>query len=243
MVTDADIKNYFNDVITRALYPVRLDSPPVIGVYLNLEKSYAFVELPSIELASACIQLDGIRWDHHTGSVTLRIRRPNDYHPELVPTNLGPIPQLNAEYLVSMGVASPDGPGKIFVGGLPYNLADKDVVELLSAFGEVKSFHQVREAGMTLSKGYAFCEYGSKDVSDAAIAGLNGMPLGDKTLTVRYANNGMTAPTATSMAMPTHTQQYAAAPIQNSFQTSTPTRVSLFFIFFTFQVMNILMFC
>ena len=228
MVTEMEVKNFFNEVVTRALYPARLDSQPVIGIYLNLEKSYAFVELPSIELATACMQLDGIRWDHHTGSVTLRVRRPNDYHAELVPP-LGPIPQLNVEYLVSMGVASPDGPGKIFVGGLPYNLGDKDVIELLSAFGEVKSFHQVREAGTQMSKGYAFCEYGSKDVSDAAIAGLNGMPLGDKTLTVRYANNGPTAPSST--AMPNYAQQQyntTAAPVvvQNTLQNTTPTRVS-----------------
>ena len=219
MVTEMEIKNYFNEVITRALFPVRLDSPPVISVYLNLEKSYAFVELPSIELANACMQMDGIRWDHPTGTVILRIRRPNDYHPELVPTNLGPIPQLNMDYLVTMGVSSPDGPGKIFVGGLPYNLPDESIIELLSAFGPVKSFNQVRESGNMSSKGYGFCEYYTKDVSDAAIIGLNGMPLGDKTLTVRYANlNGSSAAPTSSFSMPMITAT------QNP-----PTRVSVLF--------------
>ena len=223
MVTEMEVKNYFNEVVTKALYPSRLDSPPVLSVYLNLEKSYAFVELPSIELTNACMQMDGIRWDHPTGSVTLRIRRPNDYHPELIPPNLGPIPQLNMTYLSSMGVASPDGPGKIFVGGLPYNLPDESVIELLAAFGPVKSFNQVREPGSQLSKGYAFCEYMSKDVSDAAIAGLNGMPLGDKTLTVRYANNTGSAPTsAAAMTM--------SLPSQATIHNSNPTKVKYYFM-------------
>ena len=36
-----------------------------------------------------------------------------------------------------------NGPGKIFIGGLPYNLQDEQIMELLSAFGPIKQFHQV----------------------------------------------------------------------------------------------------
>ena len=36
-----------------------------------------------------------------------------------------------------------DGPDKVFVGGLPYNLKDEDVKELLAVFGPLRSFHLV----------------------------------------------------------------------------------------------------
>lgn len=45
-----------------------------------------------------------------------------------------------------------------------------------------------RETGN--SKGYAFCVYQDLAVTDIACAALNGIKMGDKTLTVRRANQG-----------------------------------------------------
>lgn len=39
-----------------------------------------------------------------------------------------------------------------------------------------------------LSKGYAFFQYKDPSIVDAAVKGLNGMTMGDKTLTVRRAS-------------------------------------------------------
>ena len=61
--SEIEIANFFNDVVTRALLPARLDGPPVIKIYLNIEKCYAFVEFATIELTTACMQLDGIKFD------------------------------------------------------------------------------------------------------------------------------------------------------------------------------------
>ena len=69
-------------------------------VYLNVEKCYAFVEFANIELTTACMQLDGIRFVHHTGTTVIRVRRPNDYRPELLPPSNNPIPTLNLDVLV-----------------------------------------------------------------------------------------------------------------------------------------------
>lgn len=189
--TEVEIANFFNDIVTRALAPVRLDGPPVLKVYLNTEKCYAFVEFPSIELCTACMSLDGVRFDHYTGPTIIRVRRPNDYRPELLPPSTAPIPVLNISVLGLTGVSSNvSGPGKVFVGGLPYNLTDEQVMELLGAFGPIKAFHQVRDPGSVTTKGYGFCEYVNIANAEAAIAGLNGMALGDKTLTVRIATTG-----------------------------------------------------
>lgn len=190
--TETEILTFFNDVVTKALLPKRVDSPPVVKIYLNSEKSYAFVEFDSIELCTACLQLDGIKYEHPSQMTTIRVRRPNDYRPELLPPS-GPIPVLNLSGILDdpSGKAPANfGPNKIFIGGLPYNLTDDQIMELLSAFGPIKNFHQVRDPGSATSKGYAFCEYFTPEVADAACQGLHGLQLGEKCLSVRIASTG-----------------------------------------------------
>jgi len=82
-----------------------------------------------------------------------------------------------------------DQPGKIFCGGLPYNLTDVAVLELFRAFGEVKSFHLVRDPpDSPTHKGYCFIAYHDEKQTDHVIASFNGMFIGDKALTVRRSN-------------------------------------------------------
>jgi splicing factor U2AF subunit len=176
------------------LYPLHFDTPPVIKAYLNLEKVFAFVELISIELATACMVLDGIRFEHWSGPYTLRIRRPNDYRPELVPKDLAPIPEFRADFLAQNGCSAmassnlqQGGPGKLFVGGVPHNLGEEQILELLRTCGEVKSFNLVKDPGSMTSRGYCFCEYATQEQSEFAIQVLNDMIVGERKLTVRFA--------------------------------------------------------
>lgn len=62
--------------------------------------------------------------------------------------------------------------------------------ELLLSFGQLKAFNLVKDAATGLSKGYAFAEYIDYNITDQAIAGLNGMQLGDKKLIVQRASVG-----------------------------------------------------
>jgi splicing factor U2AF subunit len=196
--TEDDIHNYFNDIVTRALYPAVIEGGPVVKIYLNVEKCYAFVEFATIELTTACMQLDGIKFVHPTGTTIIRVRRPNDYRPELLPPSNNPIPQLNLDVLGGVGASVTNGPGKIFIGGLPYNLADEQIMELLAAFGPIRNFHQVRDPGSATSKGYAFCEYMDPTIAEAAILGLNGLKIGEKTLSVRIAVATVATPSGQS---------------------------------------------
>lgn len=182
---EVEIANYFNDTIMRAMLPARLDNPPVVSVYIHKDKCFAFVEMSSIELATAVCQLDGLSCNVCNPPATLRIRRPNDYRPDQVPQDIPPPPQLNLSALGVVSTTVADGPNKVFIGGLPYHLSEEHVKELLSAFGSLKSFHLVKEAGSSNSKGYGFCEYNDVSATQTAVAGLNGMNIADKTLTVR----------------------------------------------------------
>eukprot|EP01038_Epipyxis_sp_PR26KG_P012799 gene12799-17159_t len=190
--TEEEIHSFFNEIVSRALKPMVIPGGPVLKVYLNSEKCYAFVEFPSVELCTACMQLDNIKFEHFTGTTIIRVRRPMDYRPELLtPDQLNaPIPKLNLDFMNignSAMNAMVGGPGKIFIGGLPYNLPDEQVKEILEPFGPIRAFHQVRDPGAVTTKGYAFCEFVQAESADIAIAGLNGLKLGDKTLSVRLA--------------------------------------------------------
>ncbi|XP_051989093.1 splicing factor U2AF 65 kDa subunit-like isoform X1 [Xyrauchen texanus] len=76
------------------------------------------------------------------------------------------------------------------------NFAFLEVKELLTSFGPLKAFNLVKDT--SLSKGYSFCEYVDLSATDQAVAGLNGMQLGDKKLIVQRASVGAknTNPTA-----------------------------------------------
>jgi len=84
----------------------------------------------------------------------------------------------------------PDSLQKLFIGGLPNYLNEDQVKELLTSFGQLKAFNLVKDVSSGLSKGYAFAEYSDSSVTDQAIAGLNGMQLGDKKLIVQRASVG-----------------------------------------------------
>jgi hypothetical protein len=85
--------------------------------------------------------------------------------------------------------------------GLHYHLTEDQVLELLQAFGKVKSFHLVKNDPDSLtSKGYCFVEYADHNVTQVAVLGLNGMDLGGgKVLTARVAGERA----GTTPAMPT----------------------------------------
>ncbi|CAF0864782.1 unnamed protein product [Rotaria sordida] len=154
---------------------------PVIAVQINLDKNFAFLEFRSIDETTAAMAFDGIVFQGQS----LKIRRPRDYQP--MPGG-GDQPNTNVPGVISTVVA--DSPFKIFLGGLPNYLTDDQVKELLMSFGPLKAFNLVKDGATGLSKGYAFCEYGDPNVTDASIQGLNGMQLGDKKLIVQLASVG-----------------------------------------------------
>ncbi|KAH0900639.1 hypothetical protein HID58_040142 [Brassica napus] len=109
-------------------------------------------------------------------------------------------PQANEQHLIltltyfsCVAVGGLEGPDRIFVGGLPYYCTELQARELLEIFGALKGFDLVKDRETGNSKGYAFCVYQDVAVTDIACAALNGIKMGDKTLTVRRANQGTTA--------------------------------------------------
>lgn len=187
---EEEVHIFFRDAIFTALGEEKSEleeDDPILSVYINKDRRFAFVEFKSVDICSACLVLDGI---DVCGKGKVKVKRPNDYQPALAP----PPSSKNIDFDVSkLGIVSgtvPDSKNKIFIGGLPYHLNEEQVMELLGAFGKIKAFHLVKaDATATTSKGYCFVEY-TDNVKDVAIMGLNGMDMGGgKVLSARIASS------------------------------------------------------
>ncbi|XP_020530266.1 splicing factor U2af large subunit B isoform X2 [Amborella trichopoda] len=182
----------------------------VVNVYINHEKKFAFVEMRSIEEASNAMALDGILFE----GAPVKVRRPSDYNPSLAaalgPSQPNPNLHLAAVGLTPGAVGGLEGPDRIFVGGLPYYLTEVQIRELLESFGPLRGFDLVKDRETGNSKGYAFCVYQDQSVTDIACAALNGIKMGDKTLTVRRAAQGNAQPRPEQDSVLLHAQQQIA---------------------------------
>lgn len=183
---EEQVSDFFNRALRASKGASSETEDPIVSVYLNLDKRFAFIETKTVSEAAACIQLDGVLFQTMIQTSNLRIRRPNDYPSATL--NAKPPPGFDPTILGIVGTQVTDGPNKLFIGGIPYHLTEDQVKDLLSTYGRLTAFNLVKETSTGLSKGYAFCEYSDPAVIDSACSGLNGMQVDDKTLTVRKAS-------------------------------------------------------
>lgn len=203
---------------------------PVLSVYLNSERKFAFVELASIELANALVVCDGLQFRGQT----LRIRRPDDYAPASLPPDvrdrrlpfdysrlplpMGWTPGAGAGGGAGAGARGGSGaggggggggggsanPNRLYIGGIPAQLDESQLRMLLTSFGPLARLDIPRpqmEGGPP--RGYAFAEFDGPDLpsttalTDRAIAGLDGLAVADKKLSVSRAKAAQAAIAAT----------------------------------------------
>lgn len=197
-VTEDEMMEFFNQQMHLSGL-AQAAGNPVLACQINLDKNFAFLEFRSIDETTQAMAFDGINFKGQS----LKIRRPHDYQPTPGMTDNpaasggsgGATFENNTvtNSTIPPGIIStvvPDSPHKIFIGGLPAYLNEDQVKELLMSFGPLRAFNLVKDTATGLSKGYAFCEYTDVYMTDQAIAGLNGMQLGDKKLIVQRASVG-----------------------------------------------------
>ena len=76
---------------------------------------------------------------------------------------------------------------KLYVGNLPYSVRDEDLQQSFGQFGAVTSAKVMMERDTGRSKGFGFVEMGNDAEAQAAIAGMNGQPLGGRSVVVNEA--------------------------------------------------------
>ena len=76
---------------------------------------------------------------------------------------------------------------RIYVGNLPYESTEDDLIEAFSAHGEVESVTVIKDRDTGRSKGFAFVEMPTNSEAESAIAAFNGQEFNRRTLTVNEA--------------------------------------------------------
>src|SRR3954470_4256373 len=76
---------------------------------------------------------------------------------------------------------------KLYVGNLPYSVRDQDLEQAFGQFGSVTSAKVMMERDTGRSKGFGFVEMGSEAEAQAAINGMNGQPMGGRSVVVNEA--------------------------------------------------------
>jgi len=75
----------------------------------------------------------------------------------------------------------------IYVGNLSFDVAEEDVKQAFSAFGQVESARIIKDNYSGRSKGFGFVEMPNQAEAQAAIDGLNGKELKGRTVKVNEA--------------------------------------------------------
>ncbi len=76
---------------------------------------------------------------------------------------------------------------KLYVGGLPYSVSDRQLEELFSEHGTVDSARVIIDRMTGRSKGFGFVEMSSQDEAQTAMDSMNGTDLEGRSLTVNEA--------------------------------------------------------
>ena len=75
----------------------------------------------------------------------------------------------------------------IYVGNLSREVAEDELRQAFEAFGQVTSVNIIKDRYSGESRGFGFVEMATKSEAQAAINGLNGTSLGERTLSVSEA--------------------------------------------------------
>ena len=76
---------------------------------------------------------------------------------------------------------------RIYVGNLSYDMTEEELQQEFLAYGEVTSVSILTDKLSGRPKGFGFVEMASKSEAEAAIEGLNGKTLKERTITVNEA--------------------------------------------------------
>src|SRR5438309_4485855 len=76
---------------------------------------------------------------------------------------------------------------RLYVGGLPYQTTEQDLIDLFEQVGPVSFATVITDRDTGRSKGFGFVEMTDDQAAQTAIDRLNGSMLGNRTITVNQA--------------------------------------------------------
>jgi len=81
---------------------------------------------------------------------------------------------------------------RIYVGGLPYQTTEQDLLDLFAQVGHVTSATVITDRASGRSKGFGFLDMSNDQEARTAIERLNGTILGNRTIVVNEARERQT---------------------------------------------------
>lgn len=178
-ISDGELTEFLNSAMLSASANHLPGTKPCISCVVNVDKSHAVAEFLTPEDATAALLLDG-RTLHGNALI---IKRPKDF---VEPANGGPEKSLPAadDLIPSIVI---DSPHKIFIGGISHTLDSDKVREIVTAFGQLKAYRFEVDTDRKPPEAFSFLEYADPSCTLKACAGLNGMRLGGRVITVVQA--------------------------------------------------------
>src|SRR5947209_20210913 len=76
---------------------------------------------------------------------------------------------------------------RLYVGGLPYQTTEQELLDLFGQVGEVTQASVITDRETGRSRGFGFVEMSNDQEAQSAIAQLNGTLFGNRTITVNEA--------------------------------------------------------
>ena len=125
---------------------------PCVSAHLSADKTFAVLEFKTSEDATYALALDGVSMeDNYNGNEMqvdrpgLSIRRPKEY--------IAPTAPEDEDYVEGqMASVVKDGPNKISVTNIPVYIEEEQLLELLTAFGQLKAFVLAKDNGSDSSR-------------------------------------------------------------------------------------------
>ena len=77
---------------------------------------------------------------------------------------------------------------RLYVGGLPYQTTDQELITLFEQAGRVTMATVIMDRATGRSKGFGFVQMDDEQEAQSAISQMNGTTLEDRTLTVNQAH-------------------------------------------------------
>lgn len=77
----------------------------------------------------------------------------------------------------------------VYVGGLPFELTEGDILAVCSQYGEIVDVHLVKDGKTKKSRGFAFVAYEDQRSTVLAVDNLSGSRVGGRTIRVEHVDN------------------------------------------------------
>ncbi|KAH6910767.1 hypothetical protein BKA70DRAFT_1271465 [Coprinopsis sp. MPI-PUGE-AT-0042] len=77
----------------------------------------------------------------------------------------------------------------VFVGNVPYNMGEEQLVEVFKSVGQVVGFRLVFDRDTGKAKGYGFCEFADHETALSAVRNLNNTDVGGRPLRIDLADS------------------------------------------------------